>query len=198
MIFPDQVVDLSPLRALPELRLLQCGSRQNTFEPLDLSALNGMKIRSLKCFGRLLDFSAVKGLPLSELVTVGGLADLRPLSGMRLEKLTVAGNWDLKSLEPLKGMPLTCLACGNCQIADLSPLKGMPLELLYCDHTLINDLSPLAGMKLKKLSFTPNPELKGMPAIRQMNSLVEIGTAEDKLMPSNEFWKKYDAGEFAK
>ncbi len=72
----------------------------------------------------------------------------------------------------------------------------MPLEELYCDRTLITDLSPLAGMKLKKLSFTPNPEMKGLPAIRQMDSLVEIGTAQDKLISSNEFWKKYGAGAF--
>ena len=76
------------------------------------------------------------------------------------------------------GMPLTVLICHVTRVADLSPLKGMPLEELYCDQTLITDLSPLAGMKLKKLSFTPNPELKGLQAIRQMNSLVEIGTAQ--------------------
>ena len=58
-------------------------------------------------------------------------------------------------------------------------------------------LSPLAGMKLKKLSFTPNPELKGLQAIRQMNSLVEIGAANDKVISSNEFWKQYDEGAFS-
>jgi hypothetical protein len=81
-------------------------------------------------------------------------------------------------------------------VADLSPLKGIPLEELYCDRTLITDLSPLAGMKLKKLSFTPNSALKGVEAIRQMDSLVEIGAAYDKLISRNEFWKKYDAGAF--
>jgi hypothetical protein len=79
-------------------------------------------------------------------------------------------------------------------VPDLSPLKGMPLEELYCHQTLIMDLSPLAGMKLKRLSFTPNPELKGLSAIRQMDSLAEIGTAHDKLISSNEFWKQFDEG----
>ena len=137
---------------------------------------------------------------------------------MPLHRLTLSGNWELTNLEPLKGMPLTSLAFDNTQVADLSPLsgmpltslvchvtkvadlsplKGMPLEELYCDQTLITDLSPLAGMKLKKLSFTPNPELKGLQAIRQMNSLVEIGTAYDKMIPSNKFWKQYDEGAFS-
>jgi hypothetical protein len=219
-IFPDKVADLSPIRALSELRLLHCWSRQDTGQPLDLSALNGMKIRALGCFGLHLDFSTVKGLPLSELGFIGGgNTDLTPISGMPLKSLTVSGNWELKSLEPLKGMPLTSLSCNDTQVADLSPLsgmpitslacqvtqvadlsplKGMPLEVLWCDRTLVTDLSPLAGMKLKKLTFTPNPEMKGLQAIRQMNSLVEIGTENDKIIPSNEFWKKYDAGEFGK
>jgi serine/threonine protein kinase/Leucine-rich repeat (LRR) protein len=219
-IFGDKFADLSPIRALSELRQLECWSRQDTGEPLDLSPLYGTKIRTLNCFGRYPDFSMVKGLQLSGLGCIGGkFADLTPLSGAPLKSLGFSGNWEVKGLEPLKGMPLTALACDNCQVADLSPLKGMsltflicrvtqvadlsplkgmPLEELYCDHTPVKDLSPLAGMKLKKLTFTPNPELKGLQAIRQMDSLVEIGTAEGKLIPSNEFWKKYDAGEFAK
>ncbi len=100
-------------------------------------------------------------------------------------------------LSPLSGMPLTVLVCHVTKVADLSPLEGMPLEELYCHQTLITDVSPLAGMKLKKLSFTPNPELKGLQAIRQMNSLVEIGTAGDKMIPSNKFWKQYDEGAFS-
>jgi hypothetical protein len=220
MIFPDKVADLSPIRAFTELGLLQCWSREDSGEPLDLSALKGMKIRALSCFGRHLDFSTVKGLALSDLGCIGGRhTDLTQLSGMPLKSLTLSGNWDLTSLEPLKGMPLTVLACNDCKVADLSPLigmrltalvcqvtnvaelsplQGMPLEVLHCEQTLVTDLSPLAGMKLKKLSFTPKPGLKGLQAIRQMDSLVEIGTAYNKMISSNEFWKRYDAGEFWK
>jgi hypothetical protein len=219
-IFGDKFADLSPIRALSELRRLSCWARQDTGEPLDLSPLNGTKIAALGCFGRHPDLSMVKGLQLSELGCIGGgITDLNLLSGAPLKSLGVSGNWEIKSLEPLKGMPLTVLACDNSQVADLSPLrgmpltylvchvtnvadlsplKGMPLETLNCDHTPVKDLSPLAGLKLKRLSFTPNPDLKGLQAIRQMDSLVEIGTAQDKMISSSEFWKKYDAGEFAK
>jgi Leucine-rich repeat (LRR) protein len=217
-IFFDKVADFSPLRALPELRLLHCYSNTRT-QRLDLSPLHGMRIRSLKTGHGIVDLSAVKGLLLSDLACfASGITDLTPISGMPLHTLWLSGNWELTNLEPLKGMPLTLLTCDNTQVADLSPLsgmrltalachvtkvadlsplKGMPLESLTCDSTLITDLSPLAGMKLKKLSFTPNPELKGLQAIRQMNSLVEIGAANDKMISSDKFWKQYDEGAFS-
>jgi serine/threonine protein kinase/Leucine-rich repeat (LRR) protein len=220
MIAGDNVDDLSPIRALSELKRLSCWATRDTGEPLDLSPLKGTKIRAFSCFGRHVDLSVVKDLQLSELGCIGGqLTDLTPLSGAPLTSLGFSGNWEVKSLKPLKGMPLTALACDNCQVADLSPLRGMsltflvcratqvadlsplrgmPLEELYCDHTPIRDLSPLAGMKLKRLTFTPTPELKGLEAIRQMNSLVEIGAAEGNLIHRDEFWKRYDAGEFGK
>ena len=217
LIFTDKVTDLSPIRALSGLGHLRCRQRQKTGQRLDLSPLNGMKIRKLVCAVDNLDLSTVKGLPLSELACYGGITNLTPISGMPLQRLTLSGNWELTNIKPLRGMPLTSFACDNTQVADLSPLsgmplktlichvtkvadlsplKGMPLEELFCDRTLITDLSPLAGMKLKKLSFTPNPALKGLEAIRHMDSLVEIGTAYDKLVSSEKFWKQYDAGAF--
>ena len=136
-------------------------------------------------------------MPLHSLWLTGNweLTNLEPLKGMPLTFFT-CDNTQVADLSPLSGMPLTCLICHVTKVADLSPLKGMPLEELYCDRTLITDLSPLAGMKLKKLWFTPNPELKGLQAIRQMTSLVEIGTGNGKMIPSNEFWKQYDEGAF--
>ena len=66
-IFTDKVADLSPIRALSELRQLHCVFRQRTAQRLDLSPLNGMRIRMLKTVNGTVDLSAVKGLPLSEL-----------------------------------------------------------------------------------------------------------------------------------
>ncbi len=218
-IVTDKVADLSPIRALRELTQFECGFSQRTVQRLDLSPLNGMRIRRLKTANGTVDLSAVKDLPLTDLACFGsGVTNLTPISGMPLHVLWVTGNWELTNLEPLKGMPLTGFACDNTQVADLSPLsgmplkylichvtrvadlsplKGMPLEQLSCNQTLITDLSPLAGMKLKQLWFTPNPKLKGLQAIRQMDSLVEIGTANDKTISSNEFWKQYDEGAFS-
>ena len=137
---------------------------------------------------------------------------------MRLRSLKVTGNWDLTSLEPLKGMRLTYLACDNTQVADLSPLSGMPLTQLVCHVTKVADLSPLMGMPLEELtfetaavadvspvatlktlkilSFTPATVTRGIAAVRAMPSLERIGTAWDKNWPAKEFWERYDKGEF--
>ncbi len=217
-IFTDDVEDLSPIRALRKLTQLHCTFRQRSAQRLDLSPLNGTKIRKLRTVHGTVDLSEVKDLPLSEFQCYGGgITTLTPISDMPLDSLWLSGNSELTSLEPLKNMPLKSLAFANSQVAelsplsamsltlldchltkvaDLSPLKNMRLEELSCDRTLITDLTPLADMKLKKLSFTPSPELKGLQAIRQMKSLVKIGTSYDKLISSKEFWKQYDEGAF--
>lgn len=215
-IFTDKIVDLSPIRALPDVRYLQFSKKEKTGPPLDLTPLKGMTIQRLTGASVKIDLSTLKGLQLSELACFGGgNTDLTPLFEMPLQVLTLSGNWELTNLEPLKKMPLTSLTLDNTlvadlsplrgmqikqlicyvtQVADLSPLKGMPLDVLFCERTLVTDLSPLAGMKLKKFSFTPKPELKGLQVIRQMDSLLEIGTEASKLIPSKEFWKQYDQG----
>lgn len=217
-IVTDNVTDVSPIRALKNLEVLQCCSKNKSRRPLDLSPLNGLRIQILISLDQKFDLSTIKGLPISNLTCFGGgNTDVTPISGMPLQSLTLSGNWELTNLQPLKGMRLTHFACDNTlvadlsplsgmplkslvshvtQVADLSPLKGMPLEFLSCEKTLIKDLSPLAGMKLTKLSFTPNPELKGIEVVRQMGSMLEIGTAQDKLIPSSRFWKEYDEGLF--
>lgn len=218
-IVTDNVSNLSPIRALHNLASLQLRSRTKLLsQPLDLSPINGLKIHKLVSVNQKLDLSTIKGLPLLELVCFGSAnTDVTALSGMPLQLLFLSGNWELTNLQPLKGMRLTRFACDNSlvadlsplsgmplksftghvtQVADLSPLRGMPLEVLSCEQTPVKDLSPLVNMKLQKLSFTPSPDLKGVEVIRQMSSLMEIGTAHDKLMPSSKFWKEYDEGRF--
>ena len=219
-IFMRNFADLSPLRALPELRTLSCRSQYQK-EPgqrLDFSPLRGMKIRRLLCGVVLIDFATVEGLPLSDLSCNGaGISDLTPVKGMPLRTLSVSGNWFIDSLEPLREMRLTYLACDNTlvhdlsplsgmplknlvchvtQVADLTPLKGMPLEELTCDQSRITDVSPLAGMRIKRLTFTLKPEPKGLDAIRQMGSLEMIGSIYPEAIPRAEFWQRYDRGEF--
>jgi hypothetical protein len=81
----------------------------------------------------------------------------------------------------------------------LSPLKGMPLESLILTASYVTDLSPLEGMNLNHFSFTPQNITKGIDVVRRMRSLKIIdGPIYGKQFSPDEFWKKYDAGEFGK
>jgi hypothetical protein len=55
-------------------------------------------------------------------------------------------------------------------------------------------------MNLTGICFTPKNITKGLDVIRQMKSLKTIGVAWEAKdhFPADEFWKKYDAGEFGK
>ena len=55
-------------------------------------------------------------------------------------------------------------------------------------------------MNLKWVWLTPKNVTKGMNVIRQMKSLKTIGLSWEgkEQFPPDEFWKKYDAGEFNK
>ncbi len=59
----------------------------------------------------------------------------------------------LRSVEPLRGLPLRVLDLGFTYVSDLSPLTGMPLESLVLENTSVADLSPLKGMPLKNLKI---------------------------------------------
>src|SRR5262249_31113455 len=103
----------------------------------------------------------------------------------------------VKDLTPLKNMPLTTLSLFGCPIQDLTPLKGLPLtrlNLVNCHQ--LRDLTPLEGMNLTELAFTPRNITKGVDAIRRMQSLKGIGPFYESPWSPEEFWKRYDAGEF--
>ena len=104
----DEVVDVSPLRALPGLAKLFCGG-------------------SAEGKGKLSDLSPLKGTPLTFLdCGVTQVSDLSPLQGMHLTGLWLTGS-KVSDLSPLRGMPLTKLRCYVTNVSDLSPLQGMQL-----------------------------------------------------------------------
>jgi Leucine-rich repeat (LRR) protein len=127
----------------------------------------------------------------------GRLADLSPLKGMELENLYCGGT-NISDLSPLRGMPLSVLFCGDTPVHDLSPLAGMSMTRISCHHSQVSDLSPLDGMQLTEIVLTPTNIINGLDIIRRMQSLKRIGTSYGKSFPTEEFWKKYDAGEFGK
>ncbi len=131
----DNVIDLSPIRALLGLKVLTCyGTAKGRLS--DLSPLRGLKLTYFGC-------SYVE------------VSDLSPLQGMPLIYLAF-GSTKTSDLSPLKEMPLETLWCNNTPVSDLSPLQGMTtLRTVMTGGTPVSDLSPLHGCKnLVRLNCT--------------------------------------------
>lgn len=223
MLFSDNVVDLSPVRAFLKLTGLHCNGsgfgkgRLTDLSPLkdmqltdlnvgwtpvaDLSPLKRTPIRTLHCNNTLVsDLGPLADSPLTELhIVATRVSDLTPLKGCKLMFLDCSAT-NIDNLSPLQGMPLKDLRFGTTQVSDLSRIKGMPLAELSLYNTKVSDLSPLQGMSLNGIAITPKAITQGMDLIRQMKSLkkIAIGWEKKDEFPPDEFWKKYDAGEFGK
>ncbi len=165
-IHPDDVTDISPVRALTGLRSLNCTGNESPLT--DLSPLSGLPLTTLVLGrGQLDDLSPLKGMPLTSLTTYETrVYDLSPLQGMRLRTLHIPAT-KVADISPLKGMPLETLDIGGTKVTDVTALNGMKLETLGLDNTKVASLSPLKGMPLKFLGIVGAPvsdlaPLKGM------------------------------------
>jgi serine/threonine protein kinase len=179
-IFTSKAHDISPVRALGGLKRLECPGTGFNGQVSDLRPLRGLALTHL-------DIWATQ------------VADLTPLEGMPLNTL-IADRTKITELSSLKSLPLGNLQCSFTRVSDLSPLHGMPLTALYIVETDVTDLSPLEGLKLTTIQLTPERITRGFDALRRMKSLKTIGVDVDyaKQLPVDQFWKKYDAGEFGK
>jgi len=192
----DNIVDISPVRALVGLSRLACeaanlpNGKLEDLLPLkgmqlviltchgnhihDLSPLEGMKLLELNCGNNpIADLSPLTGMPLRSLnVGVSNVSSLSMLKGMPLKVLSFNGT-KVTSLSPLEGMALTHLFFQDNTITDLSPLKGMPLEILNCGHTQVFDLSPVKGMPLTSLYCydTPFADLSLLQGMKNLTTL---------------------------
>ena len=193
------IKDLAPLKGMPlaTLNLGNCAQLQRPGEILrdlplatldmtgtqiqDLTFLRGMKLRSLS-----LSFN-------------GGIKDLSPLRGLELTSLRMVGCGQIQDLMPLQGMPLTLLDLQACsQVRDLAPLKGMKLDYLDLLGSGVRDLTPLQEVSLVELRLTPKQITKGIDALRSLKGLktIWVGVNPTDRLTAEQFWKKYDAGEF--
>jgi Leucine-rich repeat (LRR) protein len=126
-----------------------------------------------------------------------GISDLTPFKGMTSLKILNIEWSKVTDLTPLQGLQLTELYCNDSKIRDLAPLKGMPLKVLTFWRTKVSDLTPLEGMPLEKILFRTQFIQKGMDTLRKMKTLRVIGTGhKEQKQPAEEFWRKYDAGEY--
>jgi Leucine-rich repeat (LRR) protein len=79
------------------------------------------------------------------------------------------------------------------KVADLRPLSRMTsLKRLHIGNTPVSDLSPLKTLKLERLIFTPRNIRKGLDVVRNMKTLMEVGTTLETRMPPEQFWSRYD------
>jgi tRNA A-37 threonylcarbamoyl transferase component Bud32 len=138
--FTDNVTDISPLRALRQLKGLRCdGSGPDKGRLADLAPLRGMSLTWLNCNGTQ-------------------VADLSPLADMPLAVLEFDGT-KVADLSPLKAMKLTHLSCGHTRVTDLSPLNGIPLKHLWCDFKAERDAHLLRSIKtLETINNRPATE----------------------------------------
>jgi hypothetical protein len=127
------------------------------------------------------------------------LHDLAPLAEMPLTSLDL-GATQVADLSTLRGMKLTTLNCFKTQVSDLAPLAGMPLTSLnLLDCPKLHDLAPLTRMNLSEVRLTPkNFSKEKLEVIRQCKSLktIVIGLKGSDRLAAEDFWKKFDAGEF--
>jgi hypothetical protein len=68
------------------------------------------------------------------------------------------------------------------------------LDIQGCGQ--VRDLTPLQGMKLTEFNFGPGGITKGMDVLRQIKTLKTIGVHPSGKVSAEEFWRKYDAGEY--
>jgi Leucine-rich repeat (LRR) protein len=153
----DSVVDLSPVRALADLNVLDCSGTvqtRHTNKLLDLSPLAGLKLTQLKCSGtQIFDLTPIEGLPLKFLdCSATPVSDLAPLRGMPLTTLRCS-NTEVSDLSPLEGMMLHEASFNGGKITNLAPLQGMPLAVLGCHSTAVSDLSPLIEMQTLSMLY---------------------------------------------
>jgi hypothetical protein len=165
----DHVTDISPVRALPHMRMLVCrGSGAGKGRLRDLSPLRGLPLELLDCSCNV------------------SLVDLEPLRGMPLQEL-ICWCTPVDNLWPLQGMPLRTLDCNGCYVSDLSPLKGLPLARLTVQvNTSPPGLQPVAGAPLQEIVCHLQPD-RDVPILRAIPTLRRINDR-----PAADVWKEFD------
>ena len=98
----------------------------------------------------------------------GSVAALRDALGLRSDegqfqkaggKIVIADltATSVRTIEPLRELPLQKLALTDTRVENLSPLSGKSLELLYATGCPVSDLSGLAGCRIDQLNLMECP-----------------------------------------
>ncbi|MBO0614477.1 leucine-rich repeat domain-containing protein [Thiothrix fructosivorans] len=155
----NQIDDISPIRGLLRLQLLDCRANQIS----ELAPLCGLlQLHSLDCaLNQIQDLSSLSGLLQLQSLDCGSnkISDLSPLNSLlKLQSIHCPTN-QIDSLKPLGNLRLIqSLDCSFNQIGDLSPLSDLTrLQFLDCSLNQISDLSPLNNLsQLQSLNCSGN------------------------------------------
>jgi serine/threonine protein kinase/Leucine-rich repeat (LRR) protein len=159
----EHVTNLSAVKALRELKVLECSGVDGPSKLSDLRPLEGLKLTMLRCNNT-------------------AVAELAPLRDMPIWFLEFY-NAKVADLSPLKKMKLEHLGCGGTLVTDLSPLKGIKLGFLACPR-----ISPSAEVIFKDMPLAHiYSDCRGADFLRSIKTLQTINGK-----PVKEFWKELD------
>lgn len=198
LLHNNPVEDLTPLQKLPLAKLIASECRVR-----DLAPLRGLPLTYLDLSGNsgIRELSPLRDLSLTALSlrSLSAIRDLGPLEGMPLTTLDLADCAGITQLTSLQYLPITSLTLTGCEaIEDLTPLQRLPLSILRIDRCKkVTDLTALRKMNLTELRFTPQHIAKGMEVVRGMPALQTI-FVNGKSYAAKDFWREYDAGNFAR
>jgi serine/threonine protein kinase/Leucine-rich repeat (LRR) protein len=162
----DDVTDLTPLRALKDLRVVHC-------------------VGSGSGKGKLVSLWPLKDLRLQQMVIwKNPIKDLGPLRKMPLEDLNCESTL-VDDLSPLQGVPLKALRCRDTPVRDLGPLKDKKLTVLWCSGDRVADLAVLKSLPVEELRCNFNPR-RDLELLRSITTLRVINE-----MPADDFWRKH-------
>jgi Leucine-rich repeat (LRR) protein len=120
--------------------------------------------------------------------------DLGPLKGIPVQMLWL-NDTVVIDITSLADCPMKSLTLHRTKVTDLGPLaRSTGLNRLHIGETPVHDLTPLKGLNLERLIFTPVSIKKGLDDMRNMRSLIVLGTTLEGMMPREQFWLFYDKG----
>lgn len=200
------VEDLSPLRSLSKLEVLDCShTAVHSLEPLHYSlnmkelnvedtwvedisiAATFKKLQVLNgSFTPVRHLESLAGLPeLSELRLSHTLvSQLNPLQDLTQLAVLDLSHTQVDSLTQLSGLTgLKYLNIGNTQVNDLEPLRNLiSLQFIYLDYTPVDDLDPLLKLPALKRIYCDHSKVTSEEAnafmVSKPSTLVIYETAE--------------------
>lgn len=134
---------------------------------------------------RLKDISGLEKLPVRDLDLTGtGVRSLLPLKSMPLERLILDGT-PITSLRGIEGCPIRSLSMTNTAISDLKPLKGAPLESANLNRSQVRSLAGLEGAPLSDLNIseTPVSDIKALAGAPLTNLNASVCAALTDIRP---------------